>query len=314
MRSLGCQVRVIAVDADGARIRRSLPAQWRARLRLGLRAGRPSADVNLLIEHIWLQHLELARCNVAVPNPEWFDRHDMRFLADVDHVWSKTHYTHQIFSQLGARSTYLGFDSEDRYDATVKRRRTYFHLAGKSTMKGTDRLLRIWGAHPQWPPLIVVTHQAEEDLPRAANIVLRTGYLSDAELRTLQNQSMFHVCSSLTEGWGHYIVEALSVGAVALTTDAAPMNELVTPERGVLISANAVGRQRLATTHEIDEAALAAAVQRTLHMSEQECANIGASARRWFLENKHDFARRVRGALTQIAPLQMRRAAVGFGR
>ena len=48
------------------------------------------ADVNLMLEHVWLQYLSTAPINVAVPNPEWFDRHDRRFLAQVDSVWAKT--------------------------------------------------------------------------------------------------------------------------------------------------------------------------------------------------------------------------------
>ena len=59
--------------------------------------------------------------------------------------------------------------------------------------------------------------------PVARNIDAHMGYLSDQELRTLQNQSAFHLCLSLTEGWGHYIGEALGVGAVTMTVDAPPM-------------------------------------------------------------------------------------------
>ena len=44
------------------------------------------ADVNLMLEHVWLQYLSTAPVNVAVPNPEWFDRHDQRFLAQIDNV------------------------------------------------------------------------------------------------------------------------------------------------------------------------------------------------------------------------------------
>ena len=115
------------------------------------RAHASRADVNLMLEHVWLQYLSTAPINVAVPNPEWFDRHDRRFLADIDSVWAKTSYTRELFRALGCSTTYIGFDSEDRYDAAIAKQRTYFHLAGKSTMKGTDRLLRVWQRHPEWP-------------------------------------------------------------------------------------------------------------------------------------------------------------------
>ena len=66
---------------------------------------------------------------------------------------------------------------------------------------------------------------------------MHAAILDDAALRTLQNSHRFHLCLSEAEGWGHYIAEALSVGAITLTCDAAPMNELVTAERGLLVAA-----------------------------------------------------------------------------
>ena len=49
-----------------------------------------------------------------------------------------------------------------------------------------------------------------------------------------------------------------------------------------------------------DEASWEAAIERTLMMSEQECEEIGARARRWFLENKSGFPQRVRSALALL--------------
>jgi streptogramin lyase len=119
-------------------------------------------------------------------------------------------------------------------------------------------------------------------------------------LRTLQNESVFHLCLSLTEGWGHYIGEALGVGAVTMTVDARPMNELVGADRGMLIAYGGTGTQRLATTYHFDEAALEAAVERTIAMSDAECAQLGARGRAWFLDNKRGFAGRLAAALSAL--------------
>jgi glycosyltransferase involved in cell wall biosynthesis len=304
LRSAGHVVGVTVIDARDAKRRRSAVTQFNAQLGLALRRWRgrrgvaARADVNLMIEHVWLQYLRDAPLNIAVPNPEWFDRHDQRFLQHVDLVWAKTGYTRQVFDALGARTDYIGFDSEDRYDARVAKERTYFHLAGKSTMKGTDRVLAVWRRRPEWPKLIVVQHRNQApSRVDAANIEFKVGYLTDEELRQLQNQSAFHICTSRTEGWGHYIVEAMSVGAVTITVDAAPMNELVTPERGVLVPYAATGQQRLASTYYFDEAAFEAAIERTRAMTDADCARIGTHAREWFVANKHGFNERVSVAL-----------------
>jgi hypothetical protein len=301
----GCEVSVIRIDGADARRRRSLMTQLatRAGLKLGRRRGSMS-DINLMLEHVWLQYLGAARCNVAIPNPEWFDRHDRRFLSQIDRVWAKTGYTQATFAALGCSTGLIGFDSDDRFEPAVARQRTFFHLAGKSKMKGTDELLRIWGKHPKWPRLIVVRHapSASAGGGAPANIEQRIGYLNDAELKILQNQSMFHLCLSRTEGWGHYIVEALSVRAVTITVDAAPMNELVTLDRGLLVAYAGTGTQRLATTYSFDEHALEMAVECAMSMSDVDWARKATSARDWFIHNKHGFTGRLQAALRDLSP------------
>ena len=49
------------------------------------------------------------------------------------------------------------------------------------------------------------------------------------------NTYTFHICPSLCEGFGHYISEGLSCGAVVITNNCAPMNELVNCNNGILI-------------------------------------------------------------------------------
>ncbi len=306
LRATGHRVSVTLIDDAQAKRRRSPLAQFATHARLvwrgaGVRARTAGADVNVMLEHVWLQYLSRAPVNVAVPNPEWFDRHDQRFLSQIDSVWAKTSYTSDLFRALGASTTHIGFDSDDRFDGAVARQRTYFHLAGKSTMKGTDRLVRLWLRHPEWPRLVLVQHSDGGAVaPVAPNIDARMGYLSDEELRTLQNESLFHLCLSLTEGWGHYIAEALGIGAVFLRVDGRPMNELVTAERGVLLPYCDTGMQRLATTYRFDEAGLEAAVERTMAMSDEECARLGARARAWFLDNKRGFTGRLADALAAL--------------
>ncbi len=313
----GCSVQVHATQRSDGRMRRSLTVQTLARARAWLRARRarpafsptpgapvtPDAplSVNLMLEHVWPQFLHTADLNIVVPNPEWFDRRDRRLLGALDGVWAKTGHTQAVFNALGCRTALIGFDSEDRYQADIERERSFFHLAGKSQMKGTVPLLRLWQRHPEWPILVVVDHLADEhEPPAAANIRRYRTYLPDEELRALQNRSRFHLCLSEAEGWGHYIVEALSVGAVTLTLDAAPMNELVQPERGLLVSCKAHGQQHLAQTFGFDDAALERSITRALALQEAELARVGAAARQWYLDNRRGFPARVGQALQQL--------------
>jgi glycosyltransferase involved in cell wall biosynthesis len=134
-----------------------------------------------------------------------------------------------------------------------------------------------------------------DDVP--ANVRLLRDHLDDATYRRLQNEHRFHLCPSQTEGYGHYLVEAMSCGAVAVTPDAPPMNELVTAERGVPVAARAVGQQDLATLYMADEAALEAAIERCIAMDVDEAEQLGAAARTWYEANRDAFPTRLREAL-----------------
>ncbi|TWI05948.1 glycosyl transferase family 1 [Luteimonas cucumeris] len=285
--------------------------KWSRPLRMHLRLTRERLmggrehypyDANIMLEHIRTEDIPFARRNFFVPNPEWCLWSDVSLLPRVDAVLTKTRHAETMFSEHGHRVAHVGFTSEDRYDPSVARDRCFFHLAGRSQNKGTQRLLELWRKHPEWPRLTVVQNPREAKLiePAVANIDHRVDYIDDAELRRLQNAHWFHLCPSETEGFGHYLVEAMSVAAVAITTDAAPMNELVQANRGVLVDYASTGIQHLATTYFFDESVLEARVEQLLALSDDELKQIGRAARDWFLANDRGFSRRLRDALEPL--------------
>jgi hypothetical protein len=278
---------------------------WRLRLRSAARrlSGRAAAefDVNLMLEEIRTEYLPWARRNVLLPNPEWFRPQDQRALGGIDCVFAKTRHAESIFTALGCRVAFSGFTSEDRHDPSVARERAFFHLAGRSRNKNTEPLLELWRGRPHWPRLTVVqdARTARAAAP-AANIDLRVGHLDDGELRRLQNAHRFHLCPSQTEGFGHYLVEALGVGAVTLTLDAAPMNELVTPERGVLVPVARAATQNLAATHFFDAGAMERSIEYLIGLSDSDCERIGSAARAWFIDNDRAFPDRLDAAIASL--------------
>lgn len=304
LRSAGCEVIQQPCDRRERRRRRSLLSRVNSRLqRLRPQSSRIRYDVNVMLEHVWPQFLHQARYNVLVPNPEWFDRRDAALLDRIDCIWAKTALTGQIFAQRGCRTRHIGFDSEDRFDAAVPRQAQFLHLAGRSELKGTTRLLTLWRQHPDWPLLTVVQDAAAVTTTTGnsgANILIESEYLDDAALRSLQNSNRFHLCMSEAEGWGHYIAEALSVGAVTLTCDAAPMNELVSARRGVLVAARQGAHHNLARLSLFDNAALESAVKSVTSMTALQLDATGQQARDWFLANKRDFPGRVAQAVADL--------------
>jgi glycosyltransferase involved in cell wall biosynthesis len=274
-------------------------AEWLTRLQLAGKA--PAFDVNVMLERIRPEFQRAAHRNVLVPNPEYFRPQDRAALAGMDAVWAKTHHAGQLFQTLGARTHYIGFTSPDRLDANVPRRQAFFHGPGRSGNKGTKALLNLWKKHPEWPTLTVAWRRKRieiEDLP--ANVTLIREHVSDADYRRLQNEHRFHVCPSQTEGYGHYLVEAMSCRAVVVTLDAEPMNELVTPERGVLVPAHASGTQDLATLYRFDEAGMEQAIERCLSMDAAATEQMGLAARNWYESNHADLPRRLQEALRAL--------------
>jgi len=133
-----------------------------------------------------------------------------------------------------------------------------------------------------------------------ANVRLIRDHLDDTAYRRLQNEHRFHVCPSQTEGYGHYLVEAMSCEAVVITLDAEPMNELVATGRGVLVPAHATGRQDLATCYGFSPDAMTAAIEHCIAMPEATAMQLGQMARRWYEIEQAAFPARLRSALDAL--------------
>ena len=307
LRACGCEVTLYGCERRDRKRRRSILTRLAARARalrspeVGPRTG-ARYDANLMLEHVWPQFLHQADRNVLVPNPEWFDRRDVAFLGAAQFVWAKTAVAERLFASRGCHAVRIGFDSFDRWRPEIAREPRFLHLAGRSPLKGTARLRALWRRHPEWPTLTIVQDMDASDVGAgdAANLITHRGYLDDEMLRALQNAHRFHLCTSEAEGWGHYIAEAMSVGAVTFTCDAPPMNELIGPNRGVLVAAEAGPRHNLATLYHFDEKALESDIAHVLAMKPAQWDALGAAARGWFLDNKHGFLARIQHALTEL--------------
>ena len=314
LESLGHEVQITSLK----RRRRRWRVTWRSismRLRLiwqSQQRGGDSSwkfDANIMLEHVHLAYLGVAQKNFFIPNPEWLSRRDGDHLHRFDAILAKTQVAAATFQARGIPTHYIGFVSTDCLIPGVPRRAEFLHLAGASRMKGTARLLALWRRHPEWPPLLVVqsprTAQGMPSTPARDNVQHRVATLSDIdEIRQLQNSHAFHVCPSEAEGWGHYIVEAMSCGAIVLTCDAPPMNELVQAERGLLVAAKAVGTLNSSTLYHFDEAAMEAAVERARAMEQTDYDALSAAARTWFEANQRRFASLLQDALQPLLGAQ----------
>jgi glycosyltransferase involved in cell wall biosynthesis len=253
-------------------------------------------DVNVFLEDISPGFFKYARVNAFIPNPEWFKKYQQRYLTGIDVVLCKTRSAQETFQALGSQTRFISFTSADRYSKVRERSRedTFLHVAGRSWQKGTKALFDVWLRHPEWPLLTVVQNastysQARVKAISAPNIRHVLERLDDARLRALQNSIAHHLCPSEAEGFGHCINEAMSCGAVTLTTNAPPMNELITAERGILVDYNRTKAQRAGMNYFVDPADLERQIAAIIGMDTAVKQRLGERARTWFEDNDRLF-------------------------
>jgi glycosyltransferase involved in cell wall biosynthesis len=263
----------IGINAEAARPR---DRGW-----LDIATGRKVADRIIHVERVHWRWLGAAPEHFVIPNQERFPPRILRALRRVDRVLAKTRHAEGIFSDLGLPTTMLGFASRDCQRPGVdKNWSRYLHIVGRSTMKGTDEVIAAWAGHPEWPELVIVEDASRPPRTVPDNVTLINRYMDEDELRALQNGCGIHLCPSRSEGWGHYIHEAMSCGALVITTDAPPMNEFIDEGTGIVVPFGRSESRHLGQSYFVDTGALAGAIEAALAMPGEEKASIGAAARR----------------------------------
>lgn len=263
--------------------------------------SKPQYDINIFLERIFPAWFGTAKKNIFIPNQERFPHRHIKRLKKIDLVLCKSIHAQEIFSPLSTGTQYIGFTSKDillnEVDTDYS---TFFHLAGRSTLKGTSTILKLWEQHPEWPTLTILQHEENAPSSTPHNVNLITSYLSSDKLRELMNRSGIHLCPSRSEGWGHYIVEAMSTKAVVLTTNAPPMNELISKERGILTEYNSSEPRHLGTNYFICPQHLEQQIEQLIQQPVKQLETIGNTARTWFEQNNLAFKKNLQQVIQSL--------------
>ncbi len=253
-------------------------------------------DANIFLEVLFPDYIKNARKNIIIPNPEWFFQEWKKYLPKFNSVFAKTKHTFNLFSSsLGMKSVqYTSFTSQDRYDSTIERTNTFAQFAGKSLHKGTNELIQATNI-AQLPIVTIYSHNPNKRFINYSKVnrnkvVICTDRLRDEQLQSIFNATRFHICTSHYEGFGHYINEARSVGAIIITTNASPMNELVTPDFGFGVSSKQLStRHGLVFMNQPNAKGIADAILTASKMSQQEITDCSAASREAYLTGKAQF-------------------------
>ena len=258
-------------------------------------------QVGVFIEDIRPFWLHFFSRKILVPNPEWIRPGTFRHIASMDAVWCKTSHAMSVFQDRVSNACLMGFTSRDCLITEIKKDyRSFLHIQGRSMHKGTLELLNVWSRHPEWPILTVVSRDRGLRKFAAHNIVFIFDYISDEALFTLMNASGVHVCVSTVEGFGHSINEAMSCASVVLTTDAPPMNELVSNQSGFMIEASDDHEMGFAVVQKINIADLEKNIQIVIDLPLEECKKLGVAAREAYLARDRSFRERALNLINDL--------------
>ncbi|MCP2728294.1 glycosyltransferase [Limnofasciculus baicalensis] len=255
--------------------------------------SKPPYDINLFLEYVEPSWFPYASVNCLIPNQEWFREDWHPYLEKFDYILCKTRFAENIFNKLGCKTEFISFTSLDCFNEKYpKDYDAFLHLAS-SWQKGTKTILEVWKRHPEWPRLTIKQKQNSSTKITAPNIEYITKYLDDEVLCQYQNSHGIHLCPSEAEGFGHYIVEAMSCQAVTLTTNAPPMNQVITPNRGILVDYHDSKIHRLGTNYYVNPQSLEQKINEILGMDYNSKKQLGENARDWYQQNDSFFRRKL---------------------
>ena len=252
-------------------------------------------DMNIFIEILDRKYFYQGTRNIFIPNPEWFFLEWRSMLRKVDMIIAKTMDCKNIFHHH-KNVVYTSFTSQDR-KIDVEKKKDFFHSAGNSLSKGTNAITDAWKSNRGLPFLNLIHKErvGKMNLTRP-NINHIIGRVEEEKFKKLQNESLFHICASKYEGFGHYINEAKSTGGIVLTPGLTPMKELI-GRSGILMRPFRMGKMRLATTAIMAKEGIIKGVETALGLSEDQIAERSALARQEFLDNDKFFKERFINAI-----------------
>jgi glycosyltransferase involved in cell wall biosynthesis len=243
-------------------------------------------DVAIFLELFSPNLIKYTKRSVGVFNLEWFMDGWARYLPQIHQLWAKSHEAVEVYARLGLSSHYTGFASQDVYDPSVLRQRSCLHVRGHSGLKNTEAIIEAWRNHPDLPPLTIVS-AAKLHVPEYVKVLPR---IPRPELVHAMNENMVHLCPSRSEGWGHYITEALSTGAHVITTDASPMHEHVRPEFGTLLQPSGSHPRWHVCEYDVSSESIADAVRSSIALSDATMAEHSKLAREHLATRNQAFA------------------------
>ena len=263
-----------------------------AQVRWG-RRNKATVDLQIHLETPAVDWLAASAVNWLIPNQEWVKPQHLCFFEYLDAVLCKSLAALTTFQAYHDNARYLGFSNPavptvTAVEGACDRFRRFLHVAGRNRKKGAQAVVEAWRRHPEWPELHLVVDDVDMVAPVPANVRVWRD-VDDDRLARLRRHAGVVLAPSEVEGFGHILLEGMLYNGFVVTTDAAPMNELVTRDRGMLLPWCSEQSWHLGTRYFVTPEAIESAVDDLLRTSGSLLAAKAKRARAWVLQNHRHF-------------------------
>lgn len=275
--------------------------------------GTPRADINIHLEVLVDAVFDRARENWLIPNQEWWAPWDhQNSMNRVNKILCKTEDAARIFRDLYPefkdRVQYIGFESIDLYDPTVERKRKFLHVAGQSRYKNSQAVAYAFAKYFDDPSdksihkelIFIGAYEEEARFARDRKNVQYHTRVSDAEMKRISNECLFHIIPSGAEGWGHAIHQGIGVGAVVISTNFPPMNEFKGIDPELLLPYQRTSPELAAQRAFVGALEVKAGIDKVWSMSEERIQNIRSHARAAFLDQRDNFRKTIKAIVESV--------------
>lgn len=195
------------------------------------------ADVNIFLEVINPALFPYARRNIWIPNPEWTYKSWEPYLHMVNEIWVKTHEALHMFTELTpTKVRYIGWTSIDKVMPPKKNYHKAIVPVGKNIYRNPKAIFQAYsrfkttkpGMYSALPELHVVYSPQAITItvpPHIADKVILHETLKENQYDELLRECGVCICTSLSEGFGHAINEAMSAGCNLILSPISPFTK-----------------------------------------------------------------------------------------
>ena len=199
------------------------------------------ADVNFFLEVINPSLFPYARKNIWIPNQEWTYRTWIPYISMVDEVWVKTKEAENVFKQYSDHVRNIGWTSIDKVYPDKKNYHKAIVPVGKNIYRHPKPILqaylKIKKDNPELYaklPETTIVHSPDHiaiTVPEELNdkVKLTSKVLTETGYDDLLKECGLCICLSLSEGFGHAVNEAMSVGCNLILSSIPPFVEDLCP-------------------------------------------------------------------------------------